>query len=202
MDISRFFEQISEDRVYYFFKNKCECNEKVAKLLAKFCCVSIGPKGNNNEHKTIARGFATSSRLAVWCNLDIFIKLEHLIKKRLRGKDPRITIYVDDIGITASGTTKEYMEKLYIEIEKLFLNSDKNQSLPLNNKKKSIKSHEEGMEILGLRMFRNRLEIGAKTKSKMNKIKNRLSNNLSEKEKVQEKNRLRSILKYKKYVEK
>src|SRR3989344_1184135 len=199
LDITRFFEQISEERVYYFFRNKCECSEKAAKLVASFCCVPFGPKGSAGTHKTIARGFATSSRLAVWCNLDIFIKLDQLVKKRLKGKDPRIAIYVDDIGITASRVSKVEMEKLYSEIEQLLLTADENQKLPLNNDKKDIKSHEEGMEHLGLRMYRNRLSIGAKTKSKRDRTKRKISTQIGEKESL--KYKYKSLNRYKKYIE-
>jgi hypothetical protein len=203
LDIQRFFEQIREDRVYHFFRNKCECSEKGAKMLAYFCCVSKGPKGSNDPHKTIARGFATSSRLAVWCNLDIFIKLDQLVKKRLKGKDPRIAIYVDDIGVTASGVSKDEMEKLLSEIEQFLLTVDKNQSLPLNQKKKigSVKSHEEGMEHLGLRMNKNSLSVGKKTRSKIDKVKNALKTDLDTEERKNAKMKKKSLNYYKTYVE-
>ncbi|MCP6726979.1 MAG: reverse transcriptase domain-containing protein [Patescibacteria group bacterium] len=200
LDITHFFEQISEERVYHFFRNKCECSETGARLLAKFCCVPIGPKENPNTQKTIARGFATSSRLAIWCNLDIFLKLDQLVKKRLKGKDPRIAIYVDDIGITASRVSKAQMEKLYDEIKQLFL-IDKNQGLPLNDSKKDIISHEEGMEHLGLKMYRNRLSIGGKTKSKIDRTKNKLKRSLILNQKIYIKKRRKSLINYKKYIE-
>src|SRR3989344_812034 len=188
LDITRFFEQISEERVYHFFRDKCACSKKAAALLASFCCVPEGPKGNASERKTIARGFATSSRLAVWCNLDTFIKLDRLIKKRLKGNDPRVAIYVDDIGITASRVSKEEMGKLSLEVESLLLNTDRNQKLPINKRKTKISSHEEGIEHLGLRLYRNRLSIGAKTKSKIDRIRNR-----SER---------KPLIRYKHYIEK
>ncbi len=187
LDITRFFEQIREERVLHFFQNKCVCSHKAAKLLASACCVSIGPKDRPGDYKTIARGFATSSRLAVWCNLDTFLKLDRLVKKRLKGKDPRIAVYVDDIGITASRASKEDMEELYKEIQELFTKSDKNQILPLNDEKKDIVSHEQTPEHLGLRMYRNRLSIGAKTKSKLAKAKT--------------KSKRKSLLHYKRYIE-
>src|SRR3989339_19605 len=176
LDIKHFFEQIGLGRVFIFFQNKCGCSKKASKLLSSLCCVSLGPKGSNNPIKTIARGFATSSRLAVWCNLDIFIALNKLIQKRLKGHDPRIAIYVDDIGITASRINKETMEKLYIEIKKLFYSFDKNQLLPLHDikDKGGIITHNENMQILGLQLNRNTLSIGSKTRSKKNKLMNKL----------------------------
>ncbi len=187
LDLIRFFEHVSEERVYQFFYHKCACSKKAAALLASLCCVPEGPKGNPSEHKTIARGFATSSRLAVWCNLDAFIRLDRLVRKRLKGKDPRIAIYVDDIGITASRVSKEEMERLAFEIENLLLNADRNQKLPINKEKTKISSHEEGIEHLGLRLYRNRLSIGAKTKSKLGKVKSG--------------HQRKALIRYKRYVE-
>ncbi|MDP3779381.1 MAG: reverse transcriptase domain-containing protein [bacterium] len=201
LDITRFFEQISEERVYHFFRDKCECSEKAAKSLASFCCVPVGPKGSTDAHKTIARGFATSSRLAVWCNLDMFTKLDQLVKKHLKGRYPRVAIYVDDIGITASRVLKTEMEELYSKIEQLLLMADKNQILPLNNDKMDIISHEENPEHLGLRMYRNRLAIGATTKSKIDGIKNKLKRNLTSAQRVKEKKKRKSLIQYKRYVE-
>lgn len=67
LDISRFFEQIEHERVYHFFLDKAECGQRGAKLLADLCCVPVGAKDNPGSHKTIGRGFSTSSRLSVWC---------------------------------------------------------------------------------------------------------------------------------------
>ncbi|MEZ4156763.1 MAG: reverse transcriptase domain-containing protein [Candidatus Paceibacterota bacterium] len=181
VDISRFFEQIKDERVFDFFKHKCECGVRGAKLLASLCTVPIGPKNFPTSHiRTIARGFATSPRLAIWCNLDTFIKLDRLIRTELRGKDPRIAIYVDDIGVTASRVSVEQMALLYKKIEKL-LQEDRNQGLPLNAEKTRIIEHtgktfdgngvlitsEWGYEHLGAQMKRNSLTIGKKTKAKL-----------------------------------
>ena len=79
------------------------------------------------------------------------------------------------------------MEELYKEIQELFTKSDKNQTLPLNDEKMGIISHEQTPEHLGLRMYRNRLAIGAKTKSKLAKAKT--------------KSKRKALIQYKKYVE-
>jgi len=196
-DIKRFFEQVKHDRVVSLFRNKCRCSLKGAKLLADLCCIPLGPKGSGSDDKSIARGFATSSRLAVWCNLEIFLKLDRLIKKRLKGHDPRLMIFVDDIGITASRVTDEKMEELYTEICELL----KSGNLPLNEKKKKIISHEKGMEILGSRLEKRKLSIGGKTRAKKDDIKNKLRKFLSPEERKQEKQRYRSVMIYKKRVE-
>ena len=185
LDVTRFYEQIKSDRVHQFFLQKTNCGNRGAKLLTKLCCVPVGAKDKPENYKSIGRGFSTSSRLAVWCNLDTFIKLDRLIRKELKGKDPRIAVYVDDIAITASRATKEDLIKLYPKIIAI-LNSDSKQPLPLNNKKTKIITHTgdtydiggnhlgcKGFEHLGIQMKRNSLEVGVKTKSKITRLKNK-----------------------------
>lgn len=201
-DITTFFEQISEERVYHFFRDKCKCSPKAAKLIAGLCCVPVGPKGSGDSRKTIGRGFATSQRLAIWCNLDLFIRLEWLVKKRLRGKDPRIAIFVDDIGINASGVTKKEMDALYVEVKDMLENRDPNQSLPLNDGKKEIVSHEETPEHLGLRMYRNKTAIGKKTRSGLDRVKEQLRGWLKPKQRKMLKKRRGAIYRYVKHVQK
>jgi len=196
-DIKKFFEQVKHDRVVSLFRNKCRCSLKAAKLLADLCCIPLGPKGSGSDDKSIARGFATSSRLAVWCNLDIFLKLDWLIKKRLKGYDPRLMIFVDDIGITASRVPDQKMEDLYVEIRELLNGAN----LVLNDKKKKITSHEKGMEILGSRLGRRGLSLGGKTLGKRDVIKNNLKQSLSPEERKLQKLRYRSIMIYKNRVE-
>ena len=194
LDIKRFFEQVSRQKVINFLQ-KSNCSEKAARLIADFCCVPVGPKGSMAQEMTIARGFATSSRLAAWCNLDIFIKLDRIIKKRLKGKDPRVAIYVDDIGIMASRVTEEEMEALKREIVVLF----KKEGLVLH--KMDITPHNEKPVHLGLELRRNKLLIGPKTKSKIERLQNKSKKNLSPEERVFNKQRLGSLMRYKNYTE-
>jgi len=184
MDITRFYEQIKEDRVFSLFYNHkmFACSKEVAKIVAGLCCVSHGAKDNPDDYKTIARGFPTSSRLSVWCNLEVFLKIERLVKKELRGKDPRIAIYVDDIGITASKASVQEMVTLYEKI-KVILEENEYQKLPLNNSKTKIVLHSgdtynskgeyEGkwaFEHLGGQMNRNHVVPGSKTRWKISEI--------------------------------
>ncbi len=191
LDIGRFFEQISEDRIFHFFHNKAECSKKGAMLLASLCCVEEGPKGRGNNKNVLARGFATSTRLAAWCNLDIFLKLHWLVKKTLKHHDPRLAIFVDDIGISASRVSEETMKSLQKEIEDLLVNFDRNQKLPVNPDKTFIYSYEKGIEHLGLNLGRNRLSFGSKTISRKAKVVRRLktSTKTSEKRKLRIQNK-------------
>lgn len=211
LDISRFFEQIEHERVYHFFLDKAECGQRGAKLLADLCCVPVGAKDNPGSHKTIGRGFSTSSRLSVWCNLDTFTKLEHLVQRELRGKDPRIAIYVDDIAITASGATKDDMIALYPKI-KAILESDANQKLPLNDAKTKIIYHsgdtyrvdgtyegKRGFEHLGLQMNRNSLTLGTKTRWKLADLTHKYKKARRKNATIRKKRK--STLRYKEYIE-
>lgn len=211
LDITKFFEQNRYDRVYHFFLDKAGCSKSGAKLLAELCCVYYGAKDKPENYKTIARGFPTSPRLAVWCNLDAFIKLDRLVRKELKGKDPRISIYVDDIGITASRATKEEMMRLYPMV-KAILESDKNQKLPLNEGKTKIVFHsgetydaegnhqgKRGFELLGLQMGRNKLTLGTKTRWKLVNLNQRYKETRG-KNKGLKKTR-KSTLQYKDYIQ-
>lgn len=198
-DIHRFFEQNDSERVQFFLNRKCYCSKKASGLIADLCCVPIGPKNNNSDIKTIARGFATSTRLAVWCNLDLFLRVDWSVKKILKGHSPKITFFVDDIGISANKVNKDLMNKVYSKIDDIFKNHDKNHCLPLNDGKKKIQFYTSGnMEHLGLKFCKNKVVAGGKTIKKWQTVKENLKkSNIS----ISEKRRLISKNKsYKKYV--
>lgn len=201
LDLKRFFEQVGSGRVYQFFRYKCACDERAAKILTWLCCVPKGPKGSGEKIQTIARGFATSPRLAVWCNLNLFLAMKDLVWKRLKAYDPRIAVYVDDIGITASRIPKEVMEKLRLEIKELLETADPNQSLVINDEKTQIRSHQEGMEYTGIGLLRNRLIVGKKARSKREKIKNLLKGKVSTEERKKLMHQKKAMNRYKGSVE-
>ena len=204
LDLKRFYEQNKYERVYSLFLHKCDCGEKGAKLLADLCCVPFGSKTEPQDYQTIARGFSTSPRLAVLCNLDLFIKLNSTVKQSMRGKDPKISIYVDDIGVTASRATIEDMQRLYGKLSAV-VTGDKHHPLIVNEKKTRIVKHSGdtygingellgkwSFEFVGNQMKRNSLTIGSKTNRKLRNIRQ---------SKQHTKNK-RSLLAYKNYVEK
>ena len=200
LDIYRFFEQNSRNRVYHFFNKKCECSEKISNLLADLCCVPFGPKGGK-KNKVLARGFSTSTRLALWCNLDLFMRTYWEAKKFLKNRDVRITIFIDDIGITASNTTRSDMESLSKKIEEILCNYDCNQKLLLNDKKDIKIWPDENVEHLGLTLGRNKITLGRKTRAKQDRVKNKLSNkNISQEEKKKLIGKKKSYKNYSNYV--
>ncbi|MBI3818866.1 MAG: hypothetical protein HY286_09275 [Planctomycetes bacterium] len=183
LDIKGFFEQIHEERVFHLFNKKFGCSVEAAQLIARLCCVAVGPKNSGSTKKTLARGFATSPRLALWCNLDLFLRLQWKMKRVLRHHDPRITIFVDDIGVTASRIEEDQMRKFSTELENILAHHDPNQSLRINPQKKEILTAGMHKEHLGLQLGRNRLSIGKKTRFKRNEIAKALKQPQSEADK-------------------
>lgn len=200
LDLQRFFEQIHEERVVALFQNKFMCSTKASKLIASFCCVPLGPKNQPLGVKSIARGFATSSRLALWANLDTFIRLNNLIQKRLRGKDPRIAIYVDDIGITASRVSEEQIRALIPEIKELLLHSDPNQPLPLNEGKTHVALYSTGITHLGIKLERNKLLLGKKSQANKARLKKQLEQKPTRSERAAIIRKYRGVRRYEEYV--
>lgn len=201
LDLSRFFEQISAERVQNFFQYKCACDYKGARMLVDFCCVPVGPKGSGNSRKTIARGFATSPRLAVWCNLDTFIRLERFITKKLKRNNPKIAIYVDDIGISARGISEKEMKNLLPEIENI-LKSDPHQQLTLNTDKVDVVSQKTGrVEHLGIAVQGNRFFVGAKTRNKIKRTLAKIKRSTLSYDTFVLKKKLSNLNIYKRYIE-
>lgn len=191
LDITRFFEQVSEGRIFNFFYRKCGCSFQMSKLFAGICCVPLGPKNSGHSDKFLARGFATSPRLSIWCNLNIFMKINYKIKHLLLKNDLRLAIYIDDICISASRIDKKQMEEISLIVEDILSNFDPNQKLLINTAKKKIKSYTENFEHLGLRLGRNKLSIGGEVRSRRDKIRNALKSKKAsmERNKLLDKNR-------------
>lgn len=208
VDMRRFFEHISYEDIVNTLVCHCNCGKSVAQIIAEIACVHGGKKssGNTNE-KVLARGFSTSSRLAVWCNLNLFRNLFYCMAKRLKGHDPKIVVYMDDIGITASRVNPVLLSLFYKDIIMLIENTSK---LEVNkNKTKMIdylqreydvvdgrvlEGKNAQFEFLGIRIGRNRLYPGVKTRSKMAKLIKK--SNLSD----EERRTLKGQKRYVKYI--
>lgn len=182
LDISRFFERIEEVRVFHFFNKKCGCSVRASRLLSRVCCVSIGSKGSESSTKTLARGFATSPRLAVWTNLEIFMKINWTVRTMLRGHNPRIVVFVDDIGISASRVEMSKMQTVKEKVVSILQNYDPNQILPVNLHKTDVITFDNNPEHLGIKLGRNKLTPGIKTQLRMKKISLLLSEAKTKKE--------------------
>jgi len=201
MDIVRFFEQINEKRVFYFFYKKCHCSKDAASLLARLCCVPKGPKGSRGSEKVLGRGFATSSRLSVWCNMDTFLRIKWKAARLLERHDPELVVFVDDIGVSASNVTEERMDEVYKNLESILEHSDSNQALPVNPKKKKNITFAQGAEHLGLKLGRNKLTPGAKTSAKRDRVKNALQKNITTQERKKLLSKKKAYYLYKKQLQ-
>ena len=169
LDLKRFFEQISRERVFKFFYHKCGCKLEFANYVADLCCVPEGPKGSGSLKLCIARGFAPSTRLAVWTNLDFFMQLRRLVFKsfEIRKHDPRLMVFIDDIGITVSNTDQKSLEELRDGIIKLA----KKHGLEINLEKTKIYEPGSEQEILGVLLHSRTLGFTAKKKEKQKFLK-------------------------------
>jgi hypothetical protein len=174
LDVTTFFEQVKSDRLSYLFNKKCGCGIRAARLLAKLCCVPLGPKGSKSKKMVLARGFSTSPRLVVWSNLDIFLRAKWVASRILKGHDPRMAIYVDDVGISASRVTETTLEELSAKIKKLFAEFDANQKLPIEDQK-TEKGLFTKVEYLGFNLGRNKISMANKTKAKREDLKRRIT---------------------------
>lgn len=165
LDIATFFEQVHYDRIVSLLRARCHCSDRVARLIARLCCVHIGSKNEPGREIVLARGFATSTRLAVWSCMDHFIRLYWMVGKKLKGKDPRIAIYIDDIGISASRVSEEEMKSVIDDARTLLMKYDNNLELPLNEEKTDNAMHGQAQH-LGMRIGRSKLAPGWKTAKK------------------------------------
>lgn len=168
LDIKTFFECIREDRIVSLLRARCGCSDSVARLIAKLCTVPEGPKGAKGS-RVLARGFATSTRLAVWCSINLLIRLYWHTKRKLHGKDPRLAIYIDDIGISASRVTEAEMQELIQSVTLLLERHDFNLTLKINEKKTRNAAHGQAQH-LGMRLGRNKLAPGSKTAKKKSEL--------------------------------
>lgn len=178
MDIKSFFEQVKRERVFYFFYKHAHCSVEASNILADICCVPIGQKGSGSNILTLARGFSTSSRLAVWTNISIFQHMFWRVSKVLKKSDPKIAIYVDDIGITASQINEDKMKEVRDIATSIVEGYDSNQSLPVHRggHKSLVVKFSDGAEHLGLKLGRNKLSLGRKSRSKVDKVKEMIRN--------------------------
>jgi len=155
LDIRRFFESVRIARVEGFYRSM-GCSPRFAVSLAHFSCVPKGAKDKPEDTITLARGFSTSTRLAVWSYINSFHKIHNLVMKRLKGYDPRIAIFIDDIGITASRVPENVLRSLADEIDAI-LDKDSGGAVRLNTDKTNIFNYSDGIEHLGVAINRNKL---------------------------------------------
>lgn len=212
IDMSRFFEHVTRDDVVQCLTRSCGCTKRVATIIADLSCVPEGKKSRDNTNKLVlARGFASSSRLAIWCNLPVFRRIFNLVLRELRGHNPKISVYMDDICITASRVSPGKMCNLHKKIIEIVEAPGSN--LELNKSKTQIVNYRsEGFnpdngelirgkpfpyEFVGIKLKRNELAPGTKVHSEIEYLKHKnKQSGLSE----YEKKHLRHLMKFAGYI--
>lgn len=187
MDLHRFFEQNDYEKIVDFFHKKSGCSLSMSHFFATICCVPLGQKGILGTKRVLARGFSTSPRLAIWCNLQIFKQIDRKSRSILKDFDPRISFYVDDIGITASRVNLNKMIDVFHCVKNL-LDSNGNYRLELNTEKCFIVDYLKNtydinggfigkgyFEHLGNELKRNTVTPGIKTMSKLRSYEAKLN---------------------------
>lgn len=167
VDLKRFFEQVDVEIVYAFFI-KSGCSKEIANLLSQMCCVPMGSKENPSSKVVLARGFSTSPRLAVWCNILTFLILKQKLGRILKNTSYKISMYIDDIGVTSNSKDLKLMNKAF-EVVKAIL---KRNGLRVNEDKSKPPVILSGkQEYLGLRLGSKKISLGLKTQKKLAGIK-------------------------------
>jgi len=202
-DIQKFFESISSNRVQRFFV-KAGCTKEIADFLVSITCVPLGVKGLQKDKLSLARGFPTSPRLALWCTFEIFSKLNRILQKSFSHLFPKIVLYVDDIGISLKNPSEDEIVQIRDLVFEL-IESDKNGlSLTVHRDppKFRVQKVEGRAEHLGVAIGKSKIAVGSKTVRNIAIVKNQLlsTNDKDERGRVLQKKR--GLMNYRKTVTK
>lgn len=164
LDITKFFESVERSKVEAFYYSK-NCTPRIANTLSRLSCVPRGKKDLPETTLSLARGFSTSTRLAVWSYMTAFHRINDLVMKKLKGYDPRMAIFIDDIGISASRVPEDLLRSLEIEIDDI-LSYESKGAVRLNTAKTKVLPFKEGISHLGVTLNRNKLVLPSDLQSK------------------------------------
>ena len=198
VDLEKFFEQINITNVNNFFI-KSGCSRDMANFISRMCCVAMGSKDNPSSKIVLARGFSTSPRLAVWCNILAFLTLDQKLSRVLKYTNYKLSVYVDDIGVTSGSKDLELMNKAF-EITKAVLRKNGLKTNDDLNKSKPPIKLSGKQEYLGLRLGSKKITIGWKTQKKLAGIKATTKKDPKKRKTLKEK--LRGLRIYNSYVKK
>lgn len=162
-DLSRFFESVPKERVFSLFCSIFNCSKEVSSIITNWVCFPKGEIWETENDSTLARGLHASSRIAIWCSIQFFRKLYEDISKKYKHLKPKVSYYVDDIGISILttdqnivedflGDLKECAQKEYWNIDFLHLHPEKTQYKILNESNDFI-------EYLWSRIYINRKDV-------------------------------------------
>lgn len=163
-DISRFFESIPRERVYSLFCNILQCSPEVAEIITNTITFPPGSlKSPEDKPHTLARWLHVSSRVAIWASIQFFKKLQNELEKKYKRLKPRITFYVDDIGISLLTTDLNIAKEVKEWILSFTHTADNNINFltihPEKTQYSILLSLDEYVEYLGGKIYINRTDI-------------------------------------------
>ncbi|MBP6924369.1 MAG: hypothetical protein KBB78_02270 [Candidatus Pacebacteria bacterium] len=202
LDITRFFESISPSRVARFF-GKAGCSPEIIKVLVDITCVPLGSKNEPLSDYSLARGFPTSPRLALWATYEIFVKLNRVLLKNFPHLSPKMVIFVDDVGISIKNATIIDVEAIKETAFSIIENDKNGINLEVHKKppKLKVRHISQTAEHLGLVIGKKSLAPGFKTRVKIGDVKTKLSDkSLSKTERETALQHKRGLMNYKRSV--
>ncbi len=126
-DISKFFPNISREKVYNFFRNKLENSSDVAKILTDLCIIDLENINNLNKDiyeylkenkirhsKHIPTGSSISCIMSYLANIDMFDEISRVVEN----SGCKISIYVDDVVVSSNKRISTQLTKKVISIIK------------------------------------------------------------------------------------
>lgn len=159
LDLQRYFDQITQERVIWNLVSKLWCSPKWAYFIASMCCVPEWEKYSDDAKKLIARGFHTSSRLAILCSIEFFMRLNYFLQNKYSHLNPKVSVYVDDITISLDESNTEILQEILTWIKKL---SEK-YNLILNDDKEEIIEWTYSTEILWIKLENWKMKLWKKS---------------------------------------
>lgn len=128
IDISKFFPNISRNKVYKFYFNKLQTSPDVANILTNLTTINLDLKNQNNktminvnnfieensikERNHLITGSPISSIMSYLANIEMFEEIKLLADKHKIS----MTIYVDDVVFTSNNIIPSYFRNSVLEI--------------------------------------------------------------------------------------
>ena len=153
IDISKFFPNTARDKVYKFWKRDMKMSSSVASLMTNLTTVTTGVASEPIKkfytdngiicENHLPTGAPSSSILAYLVNEKMFDEIQQIVKQN----NGIMTVYVDDITISMCNSPTD----VFISVRKIIFSN----GYRISNKKSSIKTIHNTVEITGLVHTRN-----------------------------------------------